>query len=102
MKLRRIDYLQVGSLNCNSLQILPVRSVKVQQKVSDRFYPAYESGTQLSESNQNLRSKLVIGDHKGILQLVGIRKGEAYADFKFDLGQPIHSVGVHVNPGTCA
>ncbi|EFX79859.1 hypothetical protein DAPPUDRAFT_197260 [Daphnia pulex] len=73
LKLQRVDYVQVASLKCsNSIQLLSAKGVKHQQKV-------------------------VVGDQRGILQLISIKKGEPFVDFKVELKSPVNCVTVHVN-----
>ncbi|KAK4018585.1 hypothetical protein OUZ56_000631 [Daphnia magna] len=72
LKLQRIDYVQVSSLKSSSVQLLPAKGAKHQQKVA-------------------------IGDQRGKLQLVSIKKGEPFVDFKIDLKSPINCVTILVN-----
>lgn len=40
---------------------------------------------------------MVVGDQRGILQLISIKKGEPFVDFKVELKSPVNCVTVHVN-----
>jgi hypothetical protein len=41
--------------------------------------------------------QVVVGDQRGILQLISIKKGEPFVDFKVELKSPVNCVTVHVN-----
>ncbi|KAI9565490.1 hypothetical protein GHT06_009282 [Daphnia sinensis] len=72
LKLQRIDYVQVSSLKSSSVQLLPAKGVKHQQKVA-------------------------VGDQRGKLHLISIKKGEPFVDFKIDLKSPINCVTILIN-----
>ena len=41
--------------------------------------------------------QVVVGDQRGILQLISIKKGEPFVDFKVDLKSPVNCVTILVN-----
>lgn len=42
-------------------------------------------------------TQVVVGDQRGILQLISIKKGEPFVDFKVDLKSPVNCVTILVN-----
>ncbi len=41
--------------------------------------------------------QVVVGDQRGVLQLISIRKGEPFVDFKVELRSPVNCVNVVLN-----
>lgn len=44
--------------------------------------------------NVELLIKIIVGDQRGILQLISIRKGEHCVDFKVDVGSAVNCVTI--------
>ena len=41
--------------------------------------------------------QIIVGDQRGVLQLISIRKGEAFVDFKVEFRSPVNCVNIVLN-----